>query len=410
MGVGSMGIKATPVRNVAIFLDLENLYGGHHNGVEGVPLGKVVREIERIVRDGGLGRRTATIRAYANWGHLGMHSYQREVLEYGIKPIQIFSFDKNVKNAADIELCVDVLQVVHESPWIDVFVIVTGDGGFVPLIRRLHGLNKYVVVASTNSPTAGVVNSLLKSVADEYHLINVLAPAALLDGVEPVALQPAVSEVRVKVTPAKPDAVKAVPATKDLRSTILTLAKLNPAVTIDGQVNASALGQLLRKNWPNIKYANYDSKTLSGFVEKHCGLVVQRPVLRKAKKVIATAVPEPHQEVINVANRDEYIVAIRSLFRDGDLGRAVTSKKSVGMSLTEAGQYIKNTIVGFAKEDPDFPRLQFALHQALAASEYMLAVQEGETMYLLVNIKYLKPGMVPVPIWVGPSLFPEAQA
>ena len=52
------------------------------------------------------------------------------------------------------------------------FVIATGDGGFIPLVRRLHALNKYAIVVSTNVPESGVVNTLLKSVADEYHQIQ----------------------------------------------------------------------------------------------------------------------------------------------------------------------------------------------------------------------------------------------
>ncbi|WP_367281515.1 NYN domain-containing protein [Paeniglutamicibacter sulfureus] len=51
------------------------------------------------------------------------------------------------------------------------FVIATGDGGFIPLVRRLHALNKYVVVVSTDDPESGVVNALLKTVADEYHQV-----------------------------------------------------------------------------------------------------------------------------------------------------------------------------------------------------------------------------------------------
>ncbi|MEO6529854.1 MAG: NYN domain-containing protein [Specibacter sp.] len=187
-----MGKGAPPRRNVAIFLDVENLFGGYHRDVTGVQLGKVVRGIEQILGASGIGEKTALVRAYANWARADMAVYRREVLEHGIKPVQIFSFEKNVKNAADIELCVEVLEVAQDSPWVDVFVIVTGDGGFVPLIRRLHSLNKYVVVVSTTAPNSGIVNPLLKSVADEYHQIDVQgAPWAL--GVvppDPVAVQP----------------------------------------------------------------------------------------------------------------------------------------------------------------------------------------------------------------------------
>lgn len=277
--------SAVMSRNVAVFLDLENLHGGYRNESAGVPLGLVVQQIEEIARASGIGKRTAMVRAYANWASPNMLGYRHDVLACGIKPVQIFSFDKNVKNAADIELCVDVLQVAHESPWMDVFVIATGDGGFIPLIRRLRNLNKHVIVVSTNLPTSGVVNSLLKSVADEYHLINVLPPAATEAALKPIVVEPAAPKAKVKAAPAKPAAAKVVPSVPDLRATIINLTKQNPKVLIGGQVNASALGQLLRKTWPNINYAKYDTKTLSGFAEKHCNLAARVPPSKKAALV-----------------------------------------------------------------------------------------------------------------------------
>lgn len=369
-----MGNSASPERNVAIFLDLENMYGGHHNGVTGVPLGRVVREIERIVRNNGIGRRTATIRAYANWGHLGMTSYKAEVLEYGIKPVQIFSFDKKVKNAADIELCVDVLQVVHESPWIDVFVIVTGDGGFVPLIRRLHGLNKYVVVASTNAATAGIVNPLLKSVADEYHQIDV-GPEPRVIVIEPAASPPV-----------------AAPTQNELRAEILRLIKNDPKVLAAGKVYKPVLGNLLRQRWPSLKYSQCGAPTLTAFIEKYCAEVLVQP--SKAKK----AAPVEPQKAVQVSTREEYIAAVRFLFLSGHLGRTVTENESEGLSLQMVGQDVKNAIDGFSKEEPNFPRLRVALHEALLDSVYQLVVQAGETQYLVINTKHLKPGMGPVTV------------
>ena len=54
---------------MAIFLDLENLFGGYERTVSGVQIGKIIRNIERVVRSKGMGQQTATARAYANWGH-----------------------------------------------------------------------------------------------------------------------------------------------------------------------------------------------------------------------------------------------------------------------------------------------------------------------------------------------------
>ena len=71
-------------------------------------------------------------------------------MENGVEPVQVFSFSTAVKNAADIELVVDTMSLASEAPWIEVFVIVSGDGGFVPLIRKLHQLGKFVIVIANN--------------------------------------------------------------------------------------------------------------------------------------------------------------------------------------------------------------------------------------------------------------------
>ncbi len=133
-----------------------------------------------------------------------MADFQREILEHGIEPVQVFSFDNNIKNAADIELCVDVLSVAHEAPWVEVFVIVSGDGGFIPLIRRLHALNKFVIVASTNTPNSGIVNALLKSVADEYHQIAI-ADVSVAPQTQHVPVSKANGDVAVNVALATKD-------------------------------------------------------------------------------------------------------------------------------------------------------------------------------------------------------------
>ena len=293
-----MGKDAPPRRNVAIFMDVENLFGGNHRDVTGVQLGKVVRGIEAIIRASGIGAKTATVRAYANWARPEMGLYKREVQAYGIKPVQIFSFEKNVKNAADIELCVEVLEVAQDAPWVDVFVIVTGDGGFVPLIRRLHGLNKYVVVVSTTAPNAGLVNPLLKSVADEYHQIDVQgaprAPGAMQP--VPVVVQPPVPWVpvaarKVASAPPAPLVPKKSPAGPPelavLRKYILDVVREQPQLSKKGQVDAAALGQLVRKKWPGLKYTTYQTTNLGGFLEKNCGLVARGAITQQVKAAVA---------------------------------------------------------------------------------------------------------------------------
>lgn len=270
-------------RNVAIFLDMENLFGGYGNDVSAVPLAKVVRDIEAEVASSGLGGQIALARAYANWSRPDMTGYKNQLLASNIKPVQVFSFDHSTKNAADIELVVDALEVAADMPWIELFVIVSGDGGYVPLIRRLHALGKRSLVATTSQPAAGTVNKLLPSVADHFHVIDVPpAPAAIS---APAAITtPAVKKVAAKkAAPAK----KAVPANKApadhpefklYRASVHALVKEDPTLRVNGQVNAQRLGTLLRKRWPEVTYRTFGFATLTKFVEESCGLKTAKPL------------------------------------------------------------------------------------------------------------------------------------
>lgn len=302
-----MGDARSMRRNVAVFLDMENLVGGKTAEATGLRLGELVTAIETIVQKSGVGSKAAVIRAYAHWGSKVMAGFQREMLGLGVEPVQIFSFEKQVKNAADIELCVDVLAVVHESPWIDVFVIATGDGGFVPLVRRLHALEKYVVVVSTNDPESGVVNALLKAVADEYHQVQmsqvdaaiqlqsvrvpeplIASPANLHRNV-PTAVSPKNPKPKQAPNKAKPKQAseKAPKPTaeeqakaadiKVLRRAILSIIRENPDLVISNRVNAGALGQHLRSEHPQLSYKGCGSKTLGAFLRLHCDLAVVTP-------------------------------------------------------------------------------------------------------------------------------------
>lgn len=50
------------------------------------------------------------------------------------------------QKGVDVELAIDVLDAAHEDRY-DVAVLVTGDGDFVPLVRRITSLNKHALVA-----------------------------------------------------------------------------------------------------------------------------------------------------------------------------------------------------------------------------------------------------------------------
>ena len=257
-------------RDVAIFLDMENLFGGYAKNVATVPLARIVRDIEAEVARSGLGGQTALARAYANWSRPDMAGYKGQLLACNIKPVQVFSFDQSTKNAADIELVVDALEVAADMPWIELFVIVSGDGDFVPLIRRLHALGKRSFVATTSQPAAGVVNKLLPAVADRFLVVDVPQPPASV----PVqkSAQQAQKSLPAKKVPAAKTASQEHPELKLYKASVHGFIKEDPSLWVNGQVSAQRLGLLLRNRWPNITYKTFGYATLTRFVEECCGL------------------------------------------------------------------------------------------------------------------------------------------
>jgi len=80
--------------------------------------------------------------------------YLCEINELGIDPIQIygFGFFKGIeKNAADIQLTIDAVELALTRPTIKVFVIIFGDGGFTALVKKMHEYGKTVMKCDGNT-------------------------------------------------------------------------------------------------------------------------------------------------------------------------------------------------------------------------------------------------------------------
>lgn len=207
------------IRNVAVFIDAENLFKGYGKlDIPDISMEEILEQLEAAAsREAGAGS-IALSRAYADWGALGLEDYRRDVERSGVETVQVFSVGKAEKNAADIVLVVDCLRAAADLEQLEVFVIVSGDGDFVPLVRRLHELDKYVVGATIADHP---VNNLLEREVDQYVALKVVPvpPAAalrpLFSGGEGAAVIP-VKTTAKKAPATKKATVKATekPATK----------------------------------------------------------------------------------------------------------------------------------------------------------------------------------------------------
>lgn len=151
--------------NTAIFYDIENLTKGYRFGKE-IEQNLSLKKIHKAITRSRLIDRISFSRAYANWAEPRMHFMRTEILELAIDAIQVFGITSTggIKNVADIQLTVDVIDILHTHPHIQTFVIVSGDGGYASLVKKLHEYGKSVIGCGYARST----NRIFEAVCDDF--------------------------------------------------------------------------------------------------------------------------------------------------------------------------------------------------------------------------------------------------
>jgi NYN domain/OST-HTH/LOTUS domain len=102
-------------------------------------------------------------RAYADWNLFS--DYRQGLVSQRIEMIDIPQRTGMVrKNAADIKLAVDALELAFERDFVTTFVIASGDSDFTPLVLKLRELNRRVVGVGVEGSTS----ELLPGACDEF--------------------------------------------------------------------------------------------------------------------------------------------------------------------------------------------------------------------------------------------------
>ena len=145
--------------NTVILYDIENLTRGNNNPQFNFSLEDISEKIKRY----NLVDKIAGQYAYADWSNNKLKTIKPNIQELGIEPIQIFGFS-NHKNAADIQLVIDAVELIHSKPSLQVFAIVSGDGGFSCLAKKLHEYGKVVIGCGYENQT----NNVFAAVCDYF--------------------------------------------------------------------------------------------------------------------------------------------------------------------------------------------------------------------------------------------------
>ncbi len=74
-------------------------------------------------------------RAYGNWKKVELKSWEEQLHEFAIRPMQQFDYSKG-KNASDMAMIIDAMELLYtDKP--DAFAIVSSDADFTPLVMHL---------------------------------------------------------------------------------------------------------------------------------------------------------------------------------------------------------------------------------------------------------------------------------
>lgn len=221
---------------LALFLDFENLaIGAREAGTafEIKPIADALAERGRVV----------VRRAYADWTQ-----WQDEGRSLALGNVELIEIPQRLgavrKNAADIKMAVDAIELAFEREYVTTFVLGTGDSDFTPLVQKLRELNRRVIGIGMRASTS----VLLPSACDEFLFFE------SLEGVEKVA-KPA-ARGRAKKPPAEMPAAAAEPDESHL-ATLVTQTLAGLKRTGDGAVYASTLKRAILRKEPTFSEADF---------------------------------------------------------------------------------------------------------------------------------------------------------
>jgi uncharacterized protein (TIGR00288 family) len=144
--VGRMANTDPTEERLALFIDHENVAIGARDigyRFDVAPLTEALAERGRLV----------VRRAYADWNLF--RDDRQEMVDGNVELIEIPQKSGTVrKNAADIQMAVDAMELAFTRDFVSTFVIVSGDSDFTPLVSKLRELNKRVIGVGLKGSTS----------------------------------------------------------------------------------------------------------------------------------------------------------------------------------------------------------------------------------------------------------------
>jgi uncharacterized protein (TIGR00288 family) len=126
-------------------------------------------ELKNLLSSAIVKGKVSVQRAYADWRRYPQ--YIVPLSEASIDLIFAPAYGSSKKNATDIRLAIDALELVFTRPEIATFILLSGDSDFSSLVIKLKEYGKYVIGVGIRESSS----DLLVQNCDEYYSYNALA-------------------------------------------------------------------------------------------------------------------------------------------------------------------------------------------------------------------------------------------
>jgi uncharacterized protein (TIGR00288 family) len=152
---GGPGHAGPDSLHAALLIDFDNVTMGMRSDLS--------KELKHLLDSDVIKGKVSVQRAYADWRRYPQ--YIVPLSENSVDLIFAPAYGSNKKNATDIRMAIDALELVFIRPEIGTFILLTGDSDFSSLVLKLKEYGKYVIGVGIQESSSDI----LVQNCDEYY-------------------------------------------------------------------------------------------------------------------------------------------------------------------------------------------------------------------------------------------------
>jgi len=157
---GSPGAVHAAAPNAALLIDFDNVTMGMRSDLS--------KDLQKLLQSEVIKGKVTVQRAYADWRRYPQ--YIVPLSENSIDLIFAPAYGTSKKNATDIRMAIDGMELVFTRPEIGTFILLTGDSDFSSLVLKLKEYGKYVIGVGIQESSSDI----LVQNCDEYYSYTTL--------------------------------------------------------------------------------------------------------------------------------------------------------------------------------------------------------------------------------------------